>query len=84
MKRDYTIFGSFKYALRGISDAIKREPNLIIHVATGFLACLLAVILKLNTIEWAILVLTIAMVLILEFINTTLEALTDIVSPKIR
>ena len=38
--------------------------------------------LKISKIEWIILFFTIAFVLVLELINTTLEAIVDIVSPR--
>lgn len=64
--------------------ALKDEPNLKIHLAVAFSAMTLAVLLKLSTIEFAILVLTIGMVITLELINTMLEALVDLVSPEIK
>ena len=46
------------------------------------LAIILGIILKLSLVEWAILTITIGLVLILEFINTSLEQIVDIVSPE--
>lgn len=48
------------------------------------LAIILGFILKLSSIEWAILTITIGLVLILEFINTSLEQIVDLVSPEIK
>ncbi len=45
-------------------------------------AIILGIILKLSSIEWAILAITIGLVLILEFINTSLEQIVNIVSPE--
>ena len=46
------------------------------------LAIILGIILNLSSVEWAVLTVTIGMVLILEFINTSIEQIVDIVSPE--
>ncbi|MBI2103514.1 diacylglycerol kinase family protein [Candidatus Woesebacteria bacterium] len=84
IEKDHSILGSFKYAAQGFKDAVKQESNLKIHVAFAVIACLVALFLNFSALEWAILVLTISMVFLLELINTTLETLTDIVSPEIK
>lgn len=83
-KHSYNFFGSFIYAGQGLRDAIKKEPSLKIHMLSAVAAVVLGLTLGLTTIEWALLVLTISMVLVLELINTTIESLTDIVSPEMR
>lgn len=80
LKHDTT--KSFMYAFEGIRTALKEEPNFRIHFAISFVALILAYILKLTKVEWLILLTTIFLVLVLELINTTLEALVDIVSPE--
>lgn len=76
------ILKSFKYAADGIKEAFKNEKNMRVHFALMILAIVLGLVLKLSSIEWAILVVTIGLVLILEFINTSLEQIVDIVSPE--
>ena len=73
---------SFSYAFRGINDALKSEPNLRIHLLLSIMAVLLAIYLKFTPIEHAILVLTMFLVFILEFINTLIEKLFDIIHPE--
>jgi len=46
------------------------------------LAIALGIVLKLSSVEWAILTITIGLVLISEFINTSLEQIVDLVSPE--
>ena len=79
-----TLFDSFYYAGRGVKDAIKAEPNLKIHSVLTIFAVIGAFFLHFSTLEFAIVVLTIAMVFILELVNTTLETVVDIVSPEIQ
>lgn len=75
---------SFGYAFSGLKAALKKEPNIRIHLVLALLAIILAFFLNFNPTEWIILAFTIAFVLILELINTTLETLVNIVSPEIK
>lgn len=84
MSKSHSTYKSFSYAFEGLSKAIKDEPNLKIHFITASLTILLGLILRLNSIELAILILTISSVISLELINTMLESLVDLVSPQIR
>ncbi len=83
-KRDWPLITSFKYAFRGLRDALRVETNLRIHLLVAVTAVVLAGYLRFNFFEWIILTLTISFVFSLELINTTLETLTDIVSPEIK
>jgi diacylglycerol kinase len=84
MSRKHSPLKSFPYAFNGIKIALQNEPNFKIHLAIAALALVVAVILKINTLEFAVLILTIGFVLILELVNTMLEALVDLVSPETR
>ena len=44
----------------------------------------MAIFLRLNPLEWLILLLTTALVVILELINTSIEAIVDLVEPNIK
>ncbi|MCJ7805445.1 diacylglycerol kinase family protein [Patescibacteria group bacterium] len=74
---------SFRFAFSGVRTALREEPNFKIHILIAILAAILGFFLKLAPIEWLVLTLTVAMVLILELMNTSLEVLVDIVSPEI-
>lgn len=76
------LINSFKYASAGIKEAFQNEKNMRVHSVLMTLAIILGFVLKLSLIEWAILVITIGLVLISEFINTSLEQIVDIVSPE--
>lgn len=73
---------SFVYAFEGIREAIKSEPNFRFHLIVAVLAIILGKALNLHDFEWLILVITILLVLILELINTAIEAIVDLVSPE--
>lgn len=74
---------SFKYAVTGFKTAYKNEPNFRIHLIIALFALILGLFLKLELLEWLILTFTIFYVLTLELLNTSLEALVDLVSPEI-
>lgn len=84
MSTDFRLTSSFKFAFSGIKEALKSEPNLKIHFLLAFSALVLAYILKFPLVEWAILVMTIGLVLVLELVNTSLEAIVDLVSPEVK
>lgn len=75
---------SFRYAFDGIRAALKKEPNLRIHIIIGALALLLGIYLGLSKVEWLILTFTIFYVITLELINTIIESLVDLVSPEMK
>jgi diacylglycerol kinase len=72
---------SFSYAFQGVKTAIKNEPNLRIHIFFAVTTLISAWILNFNLFEWILLMMTIFFVIMLELINTVLEALVNIVSP---
>ena len=84
MSKTHPALMSFGYAFSGLKAALKNEPNIRIHLLLALLAIILAFFLNFNPTEWIILAFTIAFVLILELINTTLETLVNIVSPEIK
>lgn len=75
---------SFKFAFAGIKEAFRTEKNMRIHFCLAALAIILAFILNFSSSEWAILIITIGFVLAMEFINTSLEEIVNIVSPEVQ
>lgn len=84
MSREKPLLSSFIYAFSGIKTAIKNEPNIRIHLLIAIVAISLALLLGFSLNEWVILLFTIAFVLVLELVNTSLEALINVVSPEVR
>lgn len=74
---------SFKYALNGIRDAIKSEPNISVHMLFAVVAYIFAYFMNFSNIEFSILTLTVFFVIILELINTAIEKIVDLHSLKI-
>lgn len=76
------LLSAFGYAFAGILHALKTQRNARIHVVVGTLAILLAVWLGLSPVEWAVLALTIGLVISAELANSAVETLVDLVSPE--
>ena len=76
------LFSSFKYAVKGLNYAFQTQRNFRIHIFLGILIFILGVLLKLPSANFAILVLTISAILILELINTSIESLVDLTIGK--
>ncbi|OGG26765.1 hypothetical protein A2960_01165 [Candidatus Gottesmanbacteria bacterium RIFCSPLOWO2_01_FULL_39_12b] len=73
---------SFKNALSGLKWAFTTQPNFRVHFSLAFLAVLLAFILSVSYLEMTILILTIAFCLGIEMVNTSIEAMTDLITTK--
>ena len=69
---------SFKYAWQGISYAFSTQRNFTIHLVIGLVAILLGFVLQVTVVEMALVGLTIALVLVLELLNTAIESLVDL------
>ena len=76
-------FRSFRYAFAGLAYLFRTQRNARVHLAAGAAACGLALWLGISRAEWAVLVFAIALVLILEGLNTSIELAIDLASPKI-
>ena len=69
---------SFKYALKGLVYAFFSQRNFRIHIFIGLVVIVLSIWLQLSSSNCAILFLTISIVLVLELINTSIEAVVDL------
>lgn len=74
------LYMSFKYAIDGIFTAYKGEQNLKIHTFVAIIAILMGFFFKISHVEWLILFTVIGLVIMVEFINTSLEYLVDLVT----
>ena len=73
---------SFKYAFRGIGFMIQTQHNAWIHLIATIIVIFLGVTLKVSLTEWCLLIFAIGMVLSSELFNTSIEFLTDLLSPE--
>ena len=70
-------FKSFNYALHGFRVALKSQRNFVRQLIMAILAVVLAIFLKFSTVEFCILFILIAMVLICELLNSVIEFMLD-------
>lgn len=73
---------SFEYAVNGLATCWKDEDNFKIEIFLGFVSITAAFLLQIKTIEFAIIFLTITIVLAIELLNTAFEELCDKLRPE--
>ena len=73
---------SFLNAFRGLSYCIRNERNIRIHLTTAVLIFTFAFFFKLSNLEYAILTISVGLVIFCEIINTSIEALVNLSSPS--
>ncbi len=73
---------SFRHAFAGWWYVIHTQRNAWIHTLATVCVLALAFWLRLSEQDWAVLILTIALVWTAEFLNTALEAVVDLASPQ--
>ena len=78
-----TITSTFSFAVAGLAYLLRTQRNARIHLFAAIVALAMAAWLGLARIEWAVLILTITVVFVLEGINTAIEAVVDLASPEI-
>lgn len=72
---------SFRYAFAGLGQ-LARDRNMLVHVLAAAVAVATGAWLRLSASEWALLVMTITMVLSIEAINSAIEYAVDLASPE--
>ena len=74
-------YHSFGHAFRGWWYVIRTQKNAWLHAILTTLVVAMALWLRVSAQDWAVLVLTIALVWSAEFFNTAIEAVVDLASP---
>jgi diacylglycerol kinase len=72
---------SFSAAISGAWHVLRTQPNAWIELAALVVVAALGLFLQVSTMEWAILAVCMFGVLALEAVNTSVEAIIDLVSP---
>lgn len=76
-----SLYQGFSYAISGIVSTIKSELHFKIHILAALLAVSAGIFLQIETHEWLWITLSIAIVMVAELLNTSIESLSNIVSP---
>jgi diacylglycerol kinase (ATP) len=73
---------SFSHAFRGWHYVLRTQKNAWIHSAIAAVVFILGLWLQLPPRDWAVIILTTAVVFAAEFMNTAIEAVVDLASPE--
>lgn len=73
----------FLYAIAGVFAAVRGERNMRIHLVAAAAVVSLGAWLGLSACEWAAILISCALVMSLECLNTAIEAAVDLASPEI-
>lgn len=75
-------FGSVRNALSGFGFAMRNERNMRIHTVLAVVALALAVWLRISAIEWLFVSFAVALIFVMELINTAIEKTVDLAMPE--
>lgn len=73
---------SFKHAWDGLKHAVLTQPNFGIHLAVSTAAVLGGIFFRITVFEWLVILLTIAIGLVIELVNTAIESTVDLITTK--
>jgi diacylglycerol kinase len=79
----HSLAATFGHAFDGLAHLIRTQRTARIEIGIAVAAVLAAIWLGLDAAGWAVLFLTIAVVLLLEGLNTAIELVVDLASPRI-
>lgn len=77
-----TRYNSFKFAFKGMTAVFRSEPNMHLHVLASIVVFVMAYLFEVTRTEWCLLVFCVGLVWMAEIFNTSIETLTDLVSPE--
>ncbi len=76
------IRASFLYALYGLTFALRSQRNFRIHLLLAGGVLVAGAFARLTRVEWAVLILTVALVIVGELINTSIELLLNLLEAR--
>jgi len=82
--RSRSLADSLFYARRGLVYALVSQRNMKVHLLASVVVILAGSWLKIERWEWAVLVLTMALVITAEIINTAIECSVDLVTREMQ
>lgn len=72
----------FRYAFAGLIHGVLHDHSIALQSVIGAVVLLLCVVLHLTVMEWCAVWIVIGAVIALEFVNSALETIVDMVSPQ--
>lgn len=74
---------SIIYAWNGLVYALRHEPNMRIHLVAAIAVIVFGFFFRVTINEWVALILSITLVFTVELLNSGIEALSDLVKPRL-
>ena len=74
---------SIKFSVEGLLYAYKNEQSLSLHAFASIVFIILGFIFKISLTNWALLLISLVLVLAIELLNSAVEATVDLVTSKI-
>lgn len=82
MNKPFSLKNSFKCAFKGIYFVVGHERNMRVHIVAALYVAFFSAFYEFSKGEIALLIITCALVMIFEALNTSIEVLVDKVSPE--
>jgi diacylglycerol kinase len=73
---------SFRYAFQGIGYVMRTQRNMRVHLLAAGLVTVAGICFRVSAVEWAVLALTIGMVISVEMVNTVAELAVDLLTQR--
>jgi diacylglycerol kinase len=77
------LFKSFTYAFRGLFKIFREEQNLQVQSISAIIIIALGFIFQIKPLEWCAILICIALVILMETINSAVERMADLLKPRI-
>jgi diacylglycerol kinase len=75
---------SFKNAFSGLIYELKTQPNFKVHLVFSLLSIFAGIILHITKMEWLLIIFLITTGLVIESLNSAIEAATDAIDTRFR
>ena len=76
------IFNKFKYSFQGIGYCFKNETSFIFQAIAIVLGTVLAIVFKISLVKYAISMISLLNIMVVELLNTGIEATVDMVTKE--
>lgn len=77
------VWAATLYSIDGLKTAYQNEQSLWLHGLCTLIVIILGFLLKVNFYEWAVLIISLVVILAMELMNTAIEACVDLVTKEI-
>lgn len=81
-QKQHSFWTSLRCAVTGVGEAFRSQRNVRIQFAMTVVAAACGLAFQISRLEWCLITLVIAGVLVTELINTSIEAVVDLASPE--